>query len=332
MIRGTVLTFYVAMCLTLAGCGTQSDPATVTPPGPPAGDASASAVPAPVTAAAESGSASGTGGTGEPGAASGPGVPAQVAIASSDLAAGHQRFAFALLDANGALVRDAKATVKFSRLKGEAVEPAGEAIPAAFYPSKLEAAGLYVVYFDFDTVGLWGCEIAASLADGRSAPVQRVRFTVAGKAKAVAVGEKPPPTANRTVKTEPDMAKLTSDPTPDPDLYRLTVDEAVKSGHPTVVVFASPAYCQSKTCGPTLEEVKQAKARWAPRGMNFIHIEVYKDYGSLTPVDEMAAWGLETDPWVFVLSADGKVAERLEGSVTDAELEPILEKVATLSR
>ena len=59
--------------------------------------------------------------------------------------------------------------------------------------------------------------------------------------------------------------------------------------------------------------------------MNFIHIEVYR---SLTEPGElsatMQAWGLSTEPWVYLLDAKGLVAARLEGSASVAEIEPLL--------
>lgn len=32
---------------------------------------------------------------------------------------------------------------------------------------------------------------------------------------------------------------------------------------------------------------------------NFIHIEVYQDFQTLTCVPEMAEWGLSTEPWIL---------------------------------
>lgn len=292
------------LLVTLAtACQSTSATPSAAPPSPPA---TADATGAPTDAAA---------GT----------VAAQVSIASSDLAVGHDRFAFALLDPTGTLLKDATAKVTFFHLDGEAATPFGEA-PAQFYPAQLEPAGLYVAYQDFDRAGPWGAEISAALPDGRSILPQRVRFNVQEAPKTLGVGAAPPPTANRTLATEPELAKLTSDPAPDPALYGMTVDEAVASGKPTVVVFSTPGHCQSRICGPVLDEVKAVKQQVGDAA-NFIHLEVYKQFDPLVLADEMASWGLQTEPWVFVLGRDGKVAERLEGSVTAAELAPIVERL-----
>jgi hypothetical protein len=289
--------------LLLTRCG---GPPTVTPVGP-AGEAGA-VPPAPAGATA----------AGPP--------PLTVAIASSDLAVGADRFAFGLFDPAQRLIEDAAVEVTFFHLGDEVAAPVEKA-EAAFYPSVIEPAGLYVVNTTFDRPGEWGAEIRARLPDESEAPSQRVRFTVKPEPAAPGIGDAPPPTANRTLATEPDLAKLTSDPQPDPDLYGLTVDQAAASGRPTVVVFSTPGHCQSRVCGPVLDEVKAEKAKWSDR-VNFVHIEVYKTFDPLVLADEMAAWGLQTEPWVFVLGADGRVVARLEGNITAAELEPILERVS----
>ncbi len=255
----------------------------------------------------------------------GPAAPAQAVIASTDLAKGHERFAFALLDPAGALLEEARAEVTFFHLDGEVANPVASQ-GAAFYRARLEPAGLYVAYQDFDRAGPWGAEIRASLPDGRAIATQRVRFQVAERPHGLAVGATPPPTANRTLATEPDLARLSSDARPDPDLYRLTVDEAAASGRPTVVLFSTPGFCQSRICQPVTDEVKAVKGLFGDR-VNFIHIEVYKSFDPLVLADELAAWGLKTEPWVYVLDAAGRVAERLEGSVTAAELGPILTRL-----
>lgn len=253
------------------------------------------------------------------------GVPIQISIAASDLAVGEDRFAFAILGVDNALIPDVDATATFFRLEGEAAEETGT-VPATYYASRLPEAGTYVALTRFDRAGPWGVQISGTLPDGRAVAPNRVRFEVASRPRSPAVGDMAPPTANRTLATVPDIAALTSDPMPDRALYAMTVDEAVASGKPTVVVFATPGYCESRICTPVIDEVKAVAAAWRGR-VNFIHLEVYKSFNPPVLADEMEAWGLETEPWTFVLTADGHVAARLEGNATQAELVPLLERV-----
>ena len=39
----------------------------------------------------------------------------------------------------------------------------------------------------------------------------------------------------------------------------------------------------------------------------------------------MREWRLKTEPWTFVVGADGKIAERFEGTVSTLELEAALD-------
>jgi hypothetical protein len=150
---------------------------------------------------------------------------------------------------------------------------------------------------------------------------------VAAAPRSPAIGSLPPPTQNPTVDpgvaTDDELAAITSDTEPDPELYAMTVDEAVASGRPSVVVFATPGYCQTEICKPVLDEVKQVKDRWGDR-VNFVHIEVYATFEPLEISPLMATWGLNTEPWVFVLDEEGVIVDRLEGNVTAAELEPVV--------
>jgi methionine-rich copper-binding protein CopC len=254
---------------------------------------------------------------------------ASVVLAASDLATGPARFAFALLDENGALIENADVGVTFFRLEGEAALPESSQ-QAEYYPGVVEKSGLYVTRVEFATGGLWGAELRPRTADGEL-PAQRVRFEVAPTSRSPAVGNRPPATDNPTVDpqsaTAENLAVISSDPNPDPDLYAMTVDEAAASGRPTVVVFATPGHCQTELCQPVLDEVKRVKQSWGDR-VNFLHIEVYGAFDPLVLSPLMDTWGLNTEPWVFVMDEEGNIADRLEGNVTAAELEPIVAALA----
>ena len=95
---------------------------------------------------------------------------------------------------------------------------------------------------------------------------------------------------------------------------------------PVVLIFATPQLCQSRVCGPVVDIAEQVKAE---RGddAEFIHMEVYRD----NQVDkgvrpQFAAFGLQSEPWLFTVDAKGKVAARLEGAFSERELVEALEK------
>ena len=112
----------------------------------------------------------------------------------------------------------------------------------------------------------------------------------------------------------------------------MTVAEALDSGLPSVVSFASPAFCQSATCGPQVDVITAVKDRLSGRA-NFIHIEVYDSPDKLTDlsrarlVPQMGEWGLPAEPFTFVLDAEGRVAAKFEGFVNEDELVAALQAV-----
>ena len=127
-----------------------------------------------------------------------------------------------------------------------------------------------------------------------------------------------------------DLATITSANPPDPDLYRLSVDEALESGKPLVLVFSTPAFCVSATCGPQVEVVSQVKEKYQDRA-NFIHVEVFKDphlieggrpvAGTVAAVTE---WNLPSEPWTFVIDQEGRVRAKFEQFTTAQEIEAAL--------
>ncbi len=147
----------------------------------------------------------------------------------------------------------------------------------------------------------------------------------------IQVGEPAPLSVTRTAAEYPDLSVISSDPEPDPEMYRLSVDEAVSNGTPSVVIFATPKWCSSQTCGPLLAQIKSLRADW--NGVDFVHVEVYDDIQVATPEDlvmvpSVAEWGLPAEPWVFVMDSTGVVTGSFEGAATDDELKAAVEAVA----
>ena len=91
---------------------------------------------------------------------------------------------------------------------------------------------------------------------------------------------------------------------------------------PVVLVFATPQLCQSRVCGPVVDVAEQVKADMGGDDVEFIHMEVFRDNDiakGLRP--QLSAFNLQTEPWLFAFDKSGKVAERIEGAYSVAELE-----------
>ena len=152
------------------------------------------------------------------------------------------------------------------------------------------------------------------------------QFTIdmQAESKGVALGETAPASQNRTLATEPDISKLSSGTEADPAFYQMTVQEALASERPSVVGFITPGLCQTQWCAPVLDTVVEVRDEVGDEAVNFIHIEVFNDFQALTVVPEMGEWGLDTEPWVFVLDKNGHVTAKFNGPLAPQELSEAL--------
>lgn len=247
--------------------------------------------------------------------------PLQIAIASADFEVGTPRLPFILFD-GPERVADAQrvrlATFDLASGTPTATGWNGEAVNYSDYE-----VPYWVAYPEISAAGFWGIVADVILADGSLVQSQFVIETVA-ETSGLSIGAAAPASQNRTLETEPDIAKLTSDIEPVLDFYQLTVAAALETERPTVVAFTTPAFCQSQLCAPVLDSVEDVHAEFGAQ-VNFIHIEVYKDFETFEFADEMAEWGLNTEPWVYIVGTDGLIAARFGGPVSPRELTETLE-------
>jgi hypothetical protein len=243
-----------------------------------------------------------------------------VGVASSDFSVGAPRVPFVLFRDSRPLA-DARAVrlIAYGLSSGTPEQGwSGEAISYADYEVPYWAA-----YPQLPHAGNWGLGVIITLADGAETQGQ-FTIEVVERASAPDIGSTPPASQNRTLATEPDIARLTSDPEPEPGLYQMTVAEALKSARPTVVTIATPAFCESRLCAPVVDSVKSVYAEFKASA-NFIHLEVYKSFNPLVYADEMEEWHLTSEPWTFVMDQNGAVVARLGGPVSPRELTETLE-------
>lgn len=258
-------------------------------------------------------------------------------IVSSELVPGPNRFLFSLTDTANALIAapDLATTARFYDLAADPATPVAEA-DGVFIWTVPDRIGLYHATVDFGRAGPWGIEIAAAKA-GQAEATVRARFDVRESGTTPALGSKAPASATLTADTPDGIAAISTDTHPDPDFYRTSVADALAAGRPFVLVFATPLFCSSQACGPTLENVKGIAAPYKDR-VDFIHVEPYKlrqvdgglqpEYdasGGFQIVPAVAEWGLPTEPWVFVVAADGTIAAKFEGAVGAEELRGVLD-------
>tara|TARA_B100001013_G_C24621013_1_gene447239 strand:- start:71 stop:1003 length:933 start_codon:yes stop_codon:yes gene_type:complete len=267
-----------------------------------------------------------------------PGEPAdsvasfQVIMAVTDIAIGKNRLAFAIIGKNGPLIAD-EILVKLSPL-GSAADTYKLESKAVFQTWPKGNAGVYIARVNLGTPGEW--IIQAEDSSGNRGVFGASKFFVKETSSAPAVGTKPKPLNNLTIADVDNINKITSALNPDPDLYKISVAQAMNNGMPTIITFASPSFCRTATCGPQIEVISSISQQFGHR-LNVIHIEVYErseidDDGNyeLTISSLLEAWGLNTEPFSFMLDKTGIVVAKFEGFVTEAELTETISAILDL--
>jgi hypothetical protein len=249
----------------------------------------------------------------------------QVSLVASELVVGPNRFAVGLQDATGKLLHNAAVHFHYFDLS----KPDAPALESEADATRITTPdGFTTIYTherEFKRAGNWGVEVQARFPDGKAA-IKRIAFTVLADSPTLKVGKKAPSLKTPTAAdVKNDYKLLTSATMPTPAFYQLSLDQALTNGKPTIALLATPAFCQTRFCGPAYEIVTQVQKRYADRA-NFIHVEVFQGLPNpattnfkLAPI--MDAFGLRTEPWVFVIDGNGIVFARLEGVFTLAEVE-----------
>ncbi|HET9673975.1 MAG TPA: hypothetical protein VFP31_04130 [Gaiellaceae bacterium] len=188
--------------------------------------------------------------------------------------------------------------------------------------ARLEAIGggqkIYVTRLDVPSAGTYWL-----LAEpvGGAKKIQGVGNVVVQKdSRSPALGDDAFPSKNPTLDDAPAEQITTARP-PDTELLRTSIKNALDRHEPFVVVFATPKYCQSRTCGPVVGIVERVGERFASTSVRFIHVEVYE--GNNPALGEnrwFKEWKLQSEPWVFLVGPDGKIKARFEGPVSEREL------------
>jgi hypothetical protein len=250
---------------------------------------------------------------------------------------GENRFGFGVFTVSRQQVTDAqvaiyaapsgggKATGPYpASIESLAVSPQFESQTTKTDPDAAHA--VYVTHLNLDHAGDWDLIALIEQGDGYSATLLPT-IHVGGFDRIPAVGQRPPAIHTPTAAdVHGDLSKIDTR-TPHDDMH--DVDFADALGHkPIVLLFATPALCQSRTCGPVVDAAEEVKSQYGNK-VDFIHMEVYKHNNAsdgLRP--QLKEFGLPTEPWLFVVDRNGVVSTRIEGAFSATELEDAVRKVA----
>ncbi len=262
------------------------------------------------------------------------GGPAYSAIIiTTDMAVGESRVLFGVIDREGMPVPGTTSEVGiYFLVPGEDARELKESVTANFVSWPTSVGGVFAADLDLDIGGLYEIDVNFTSNDG--APIfAQANFILQDDPSTPAIGSPAPASVTHTAAEAEHISHITSSVEPDLDLYELSIHEALQQNKPLVVVFATPAFCVSATCGPQVGELTKVKESVGDRA-NYIHIEVFEDPhlmdGARTDGDLVAAvqeWGLPTEPWTFVIDSQGLVQGKFEQFTTAAEIEAKLREI-----
>ncbi len=270
------------------------------------------------------------------------GVPEGLALAPSVsvLQPGSNRYGFALFDAARKQVAEAPVALYVSNVDGTAlrgpyvahseslrVRPQFQSQTTKVDPDA--AKSVYVADVPFPRAGKFRVTAITQL-DGREVTTTSAGATVAepGANTPPAVGQRAPDVHTPTLASVAgDAARIDTRSPAAKDL--LTTDLASVYGKkPVALLFATPALCQSRVCGPVVDVMEQVRSELGDKNVAFIHNEIYRenriDQG-LRP--QPAAYRLPTEPWLFLLDSKGRVAQRFEGAFSADELKRAIDRL-----
>jgi hypothetical protein len=262
-------------------------------------------------------------------------------INNRTLGVGSNRFSLGLLDKENQPVLEAEVHLAFYDL-GDGAETLKSEADARFIPLELSfvdeqsgrqtrvvgSNGVYVAQVSFGRAGAWGVEVSVT-RDGEELEPVPFRFDVFEKTLEPQIGETAPPTVQPVLSDVEDIAQIDSSYPPRPEMHGITVAQALALRKPVVLAFATPAFCESRTCAPVMDTVMDTLYAKYKEQATFIHIEPYslellRAGTARVAIEATADWGLRTEPWVFVVDGGGTVVAKFEGIMALDEVEDAL--------
>ena len=135
----------------------------------------------------------------------------------------------------------------------------------------------------------------------------------------VSVGDKAPAIKTKTLAdVDGDLSRITTYRYPDERMYKYSLDDAMKTGKPIVLEFATPGHCT--VCDQQLNMLKAIMQKYQSDYV-FLHMDQYQN------PEAFRAFKVLGDPWTFVIDRNRVVQFKRPGRVLYGELDMELSKL-----
>ena len=129
----------------------------------------------------------------------------------------------------------------------------------------------------------------------------------------LSVGDRAPPIRTKTLAdVGGDLSRITTYRQPDERMYKYSLDQALATGRPIFLEFATPGHCTP--CDRQLQMTKSLLEKYQAQ-MIFLHMDQYDN------PEAYKAYHVLGDPWTFVIDRRGVVRFRQPGAMLYNEME-----------
>ena len=248
------------------------------------------------------------GGSGKKRASSTTAPPDQLEViqASAQLIAGaDQRVSIAVLENSEPLAAGTPVSLAF----GRSLTQLAPARPAEPHADGIPTKPYYLTRQHFDVAGQWW--VVASTGGKQGAT--QLDVINAADTQVPLPGQRMVPVATPTVADHRGVEPICTRQPVCP-LHEVSLDAALNEHRPVAVLFATPALCESRTCGPDLDVLLTQVPAFQDK-VRFVHVEVYRSLqaSEANLTDGMRAYHLDFEPVLYLAAPDGTIKDRLDG-------------------
>jgi len=247
----------------------------------------------------------------------------QVGLAGSVFTPGENRLAFGVIDPKTGFVYGKTAVYVAdspnARAQGPFPAPADLLITDPSYRSQTAAgeddvfAAIYESQIPLRGTGVKSILVVTQVNGQLVAAPAQITVTATRQDRLPRPGERPPQISTETVASASGNLEKIDTRLPPDDMHDVDFADVI-GRKPVALLFATPALCESRVCGPVVDIALQLKDTYGDR-VQFIHQEVFVDNDASKGLRApLRAFNLQTEPWLFVFDKRGRVTARLEGS------------------
>ena len=189
-----------------------------------------------------------------------------------------------------------------------------------FFGEGLGARGIYVAEVELSEPGLYDAVVQV---DGGEVGVAAFQARTPEQSTTHPPGAEFPDVATPTVDDPGELETLCTKEPPC-SMHEVSLDTVLGSS-PVVLTVSTPRFCQTAVCGPVVEVVEQVKGDLGRDDVTFIHAEVYNDAG-VTPAAVVEELQLPSEPWTWIIGADGVVVDRFDGPIVPSLLRDAIDR------